>query len=383
MAEELSFNNILSEGEIESLFLEEADDPQPADTETGDKGGKKPDEETEETTEVDVDALFTEEPESVGSGKDNKGQEETSSDKGGTSPNFYSSIAKALSEEGVFPDLDETKLSEIKGPEEFRNLVEEQIKSNFDERQKRIDEALSLNIEPSEIKRYEDTINYLNNLKEEDLTDEGEKGEKLRKNLIYQDFRNNGYTHERALREVEKSFNGGTDVEDAKEALRSNKAHFKKSYDDLIEETRKEEEKELKDRKEQAEKLKNSIFNDKNVFGEITLDKGTRQRIYDSIAKPVFKDPDTGEVLTAIQKYESENRTDFLKYVGFFYTMTDGFKNIDNLVKDKVRKEKRKGLSELEHTLNNTARTPGGSLNFASGVNDSDSYLGKGWDLDV
>ena len=63
--------------------------------------------------------------------------------------------------------------------------------------------------------------------------------------------------------------------------------------------------------------------------------------------------------------------------------MTDGFKNIDNLVKDKVRKEKRKGLSELEHTLNNTARTPGGSLNFASGVNDSDSYLGKGWDLDV
>lgn len=381
MAEELSFDNILSEGEIESLFLEETQDPQP-DNDTGEKGGEKP-KETDETTEVDVDTLFTDGPESVGSGKDNKEQEGTPSDKGSTSPNFYSSIAKALSEEGVFPDLDETKLSEIKSPDDFRNLVEEQIKSNLDERQKRIDEALALNIEPSEIKRYEDTINYLNSLKEEDILDEGEKGEKLRKNLIYQDFRNNGYDHERALREVNKSFNGGTDVEDAKEALKSNRVHFKKSYDALIEDARKEREEEVKERKEQAEKLKSSIFNDKNVFGDIVLDKNTRQRVYDSIAKPVFKDPETGELLTAIQKYESENRTDFLKYVGFFYTMTDGFKNLDNLVKDKVRKEKKKGLIELEHTLNNTARTPGGSLNFAGGVNDSDSYLGKGWDLDV
>ena len=381
MAEELSLDNILTEGEIENLFMDETEDPQPADN-PADKGGEQP-KENNETTEVDVDTLFTEEPESVGSGENTKEQEETPSDKGGTSPNFYSSIAKALSEEGIFPDLDENKLSEIKSPEDFRSLVEEQIKSNLDERQKRIDEALNLDIEPSEIKRHEDTINFLNSLKEEDLLDEGEKGEKLRKNLIYQDFRNNGYDHERALREVNKSFNGGTDVDDAKEALKSNKAFFKKSYDTLIEDARKEKEEEAKERKEQAEKLKNSIFNDKNVFGEINLDKATRQRVYDSISKPVFKDPETGELLTAIQKYESENRTDFLKYVGFFYTMTDGFKNLDNLVKDKVIKEKKKGLRELEHTLNNTARTPSGNLNFASGVSDDDSYFGKGWNLDV
>lgn len=381
MAEELSFDNILTDGEIDSLFLEETEDPQPVDTE--DKSGEKDKKEINETTEVDVNTLFTDEPESVGSGKDNKEQEESPSDKGDTSQNFYSSLAKALSEEGVFPDLDESKFSEVKGPEEFRNLIEEQIKSSLDERQKRIDEALNLEIEPSEIKRYEDTINYLDNIKEEDLLDEGDKGERLRKNLIYQDFRNSGYSHERALREVSKSVDGGTDIEDAKEALKSNKTYFKKSYDTLLEEARKEKEAETKERQEQAEKLKNSIFNDKNVFGEINLDKNTRQRVYDSISKPVFKDPETGELLTAIQKYESENRTDFLKYVGFFYTMTDGFKNLDNLVKDRVRKEKNKGLSELEHALNNTARTPGGSLNFASGVNDNDSYLGKGWDLDV
>lgn len=382
MAEVLSFDNILTEGEINNLFTEEIEDSQP---ETGDKGEKAPEDKeiNNETTEVNVDELFTDEPESVGSEDSNKEKEEPSSDKDKASPDFYSSLAKALSEEGVFPDLDADKFSEITGPESFRNLIEEQIKSGLEERQKRIDEALNLNIEPSEIKRYETTINYLNNLKEEDLIDEGDNGEKLRKNLIYQDFINNGYSHERALREVTKSFNGGTDIEDAKEALKSNKTYFKKSYDALIEDARKEREEEAKEREEQAEKLKNSIFNDKKVFGDINLDKTTRQRVFDSISKPIFKDPETGELLTAVQKYESENRTDFLKYVGFFYTMTDGFKNLDNLVKDKVRKEKNKGLIELENTLNNTARTPGGSLNFASGVNDSNSYLGKGWNLDI
>ena len=74
MAEELSFDNILSEGEIESLFLEETQDPQP-DNDTGEKGGEKSTKETDETTEVDVDTLFTDEPESVGSGKDDDKKE--------------------------------------------------------------------------------------------------------------------------------------------------------------------------------------------------------------------------------------------------------------------------------------------------------------------
>ncbi len=51
-----------------------------------------------------------------------------------------------------------------------------------------------------------------------------------------------------------------------------------------------------------------------------------------------------------------ENRTDFLKNIGLLFTLTDGFKNLDGLVKGKVKKEVNKGLRELEHTLNNTAR---------------------------
>ena len=388
MEEELSLDNILGAEEIENLFVEddETQDTPPANGEPP-KKEEEPSKDKEETTEVvDVDNLFTDIPESVGSGKENtEEKEDTTPKRDGTSPkNFYSSIAKALKEEGIFPDLDDEGLSKVKDPEDFRDLIDQQIKASLDERQKRIDEALNAGVEPTEIRKYENTINFLDSIKEENISDEGDKGEKLRKDLIYQDFINRGYSKERAAREVQKSFNAGTDIDDAKEALKSNIDFFRDKYDELVNDAKSETEQEERERKEQAEKLKSSILNDKEVFGDLSVDKSTRQKIYDNIAKPVYKDPETGEYFTAIQKYEMENRTDFLKNIGLLFTLTDGFKNLDGLVKGKVKKEVKKGLRELEHTLNNTARTSDGNLKFVSGVDeDPESFIGKGWNLDV
>lgn len=388
MEEELSLDNILEAEEIDNLFVEDdaQETPPPSKDDGEGSSEENPNNENEDkTTEVDVDTLFTE-PESVGSGKDDKEEKEDTTPKGdGTSPkNFYSSIAKALKEEGIFPDLDDESYSKIKEPEDFRDLIEQQIKAGLDERQKRVDEALSAGVEPTEIKRYENTIYFLDSIKEESISDESDKGEKLRKDLIYQDFINRGYSKERATREVQKSLNAGTDIEDAKEALKSNMDFFKDKYDKLVNEAKAGAEQEEKERREQAEKLKTSILTDKEVFGDLSIDKSTRQRIYDNISKPVYKDPDTGEYYTAIQKYEMENRVDFLKNMGLIFTLTDGFKNLDGLVKGKVKKEVKKGLRELENTLNNTARTSDGSLKYVSGVDeDPESFIGKGWKLDV
>ena len=377
---ELSLDNIFTAEEAELLF---ADDAQETPTESEEENPKEDkDKDKKETTEVDRESLFEEgEPESVGSG-DNKDTEDTDPDKGSTSSNFYSSIAKALTEEGIFPDLDEETISEVKTPEDFRDLVEKQIQACLDERQKRIDDALNAGVEPTEVKKYEGAISYLDGITEEDLTDESEKGETLRKNLIYQDFVNRGYSKERASKEVQKSLKGGTDIEDAKEALESNKEFFQEQYDNLVKEAQKQEEAAKKERRQQAEALKTSILTDKKVFGEIDVDKKTRQRIYENIAKPIFKDPETGEPMTAIQKYERENSTDFLKYVGFLFTMTDGFKNLDGLVKSKVRKEVKKGMRELESKLSGTMRTSDGNLRFANGAEDPESWL-KEYSIDV
>lgn len=378
MEEELSLDNILETEDIENLFSEQ---------ETQEITNSESPEEDKETTEtVNVDNLFTDESGSVGSEENNtRDKEDTglSNDKGASpTNNFYSSIAKALREEGIFQNLDDEV--NISSAEDFAKAMRDEITAQFDERQKRIDEALNAGVEPLEIKRYENTLGYLNSLQDSHLADESEKGEKLREQLIYQDFINRGYSKERALREVKKSFNSGTDIEDAKEALISNKEFFQNEYDSLIQEAQEEEKREIQRRKEQAEQLKKSILEDDKVFGEIQVDKATRKKVFDVISKPIYKDPDTGELFTAIQKYEMDNRTEFLKNLGLIFTLTDGFKNLDGLVKNKVRKEVKKGLKELEHTLNNTARTSDGNLRFVSGIDeDPESFIGKGWEIDI
>ena len=388
MEEELNLDNILGAEEIDNLFTEDVDDSQEEESKdnTAQETEKKEKQNDETTEVVDVDSLFTDSPESVGSGKDDIGeQEDTSSKKAGTSPNnFYSSIAKALKEEGVFPYLDDDTYSKISKPEDFRDLIEQQIQAGLDERQKRIDDALNAGVEPTEIRRYENTINFLSSINEESISDESDKGEKLRKDLIFQDFINRGYSQERAKREVEKSLNAGTDIDDAMEALKSNTEFFKGKYEELVKDAQAEAEKEENDRKEQAEKLKESILNDKDVFGDLSVDKSTRKKIFDNISKPVYRDPETGEYYTALQKYEMEHRTDFLKNLGLIFTLTDGFKSLDGLIKGKVSKEVKKGLRELENTLNNTSRTSDGNLKYASGVQDDpESFIGRGWNLDV
>ena len=380
--EELDLNNILSPEEMDNLFDEEGSETQETPPESTEEKEKN-----NETTEVQVDAEDLFESESVGSGtEDKQGKEDTTPDRSGTSPktNFYSSIASALKEDGIFQNLDNDKAKEIKDAESFAQAMRDEVTAQLDERQKRIDEALNAGIEPSEIQKYEKTLNYLDSIKDENISDESEQGEQLRRQLIYNDFINRGYSKERAQREVKKSFDAGTDIEDAKESLKSNKEFFKNSYDSIVEEAKKAEEKEIEERKKDAETLKKNILEEEKVFGEIQIDKATRQKVFDNISKPVYKDPETGELFTALQKYEMDNRLDFLKNVGLIYTLTDGFKNLDGLIKGKVKKEVRKGLRELETTINNTARTSDGNLKFATGVDeDPESYVGKGWHLDV
>ena len=382
--DELSVDNILSEEEVENLFTEYDDTNEGAGPDDN-----KPDETEQNTTEVNVDTetLFTDEPESVSSDEDSEDKEGTKSDKDKSdSPkqNFYSSIAKALKEDGVFPDLDDESLKSIVNPEDFAAIVEKQIQQKLDDKQKRIDEALTVGVEPTEIKKYENSISYLKSITEDAIKNETAEGEQLRKQLIFQDFINRGYSKERATREVQKSLNTGTDIEDAKEALQSNLDYFTEEYEDLINEAKEAQKAADAAKAAQMENLKTTILSADKTFTDIQINQATRQKIFDNIAKPVYTDEKTGEKLTAIQKYERENRVEFLKNISMVFTLTDGFKNFDGLIKNKVRKELNKGIKELEHTINNTSRTTNGSLNFVSGASeDNESFIGKGWSLDV
>lgn len=379
--EGLDLNNILDDEDI-GLF-NDVDDQEstPPKSSKDDEGADEKD--NNEATEFDPNGMFGDETESVGSeDKNNEEQEDTHPDKGaGTSPksDFFSSIAEAFAEEGILPNLDEDTIKNIKTPEDFRKAIDDYIQSELSEQQQRIKEALDNNVEPDVIKQYEGVINYLSNINEDALKAENEQGEGIRKRLIFQDFINRGFSKERAEKEVNKSLSNGTDIDDAEEALKGCLAFYKGQYNALLKSAKAAKEEDEKAMKERQEGIKKSIFDSKSkFFGDLELDQATRQKVFDNLAKPIHRDPKTGEAFTAIQKYEMDHNDEFLVKLSLLFTLTDGFKSLDKLVAGKAKKEIKKGFRDLENRINNTARDSYGNLKFSSGVSDTESYLGKG-----
>lgn len=396
--EALSFDNILGENEIETLFVDPEDNEvvdEPTKTEeeevidTPDSKDNKPKEKNKTTEVVDPETLFEEEtPESVGSGKDKEGKEDTVTDEGsdGTSPNdnFYSSIANALAVDGIFPNLDDETVKKAVDAETFSDLIEAEVNARFDEKQQRISKALENGVEPTDIKKYESTLDYINKITDAAIAEESEKGEQLRYNLIYQDFLNKGMSADKAKKYTDRTINAGTDVEDAKEALQSNKEYFSGEYNRLLQEAQQQADEDKAERSKQAKQLQTSLLKDKNLFGDMEISNDVRKKAFETVSKPVYRDPETGDYLTALQKYEIEHRADFLKYTGLFFAMTNGFKDFDSFAKGKVKKEMRKGLRDLEKTLNNTSRLKDGNLKMITNQReDPDSFISKGMKLDL
>ena len=386
------FINILGADEIDTLFGSEESTEQ----ETQEEGGQEINtsenqEENGETTTTEVKgSLFEEEdtkqPESVGSEDNQEGEKEGSTDDngGGTSPNdnFYSSIANAMAEDGIFPNLDEEMISKADSAEALSDLIEAEVNARLDEKQQRVSKALENGVEPDSIKYYEGSINYLNSIKDSDVSAETPEGEQLRYRLITQDYINNGYSKERADKMARRSIENGNDIEDAKDALQSNKEFFQTEYDKMLKDAQKAAEAEKENRRKQSEKLKDSLFKDKTLLGDMEISQDLRKKAFECISKPVYKDPETGEYLTAVQRFEQEHPVEFIKYVGLFMALTNNFKDFESFTKGKVKKEVKKGMRALEQTLNGTRRNSDGSLRMVTkATDDPESIIPSGFKL--
>lgn len=383
----LSFDNILGDDEISSLLFEEGTQEEtPQKEKEKEKETEKETEEEEtdddDTAEVDPDNMFGE-PESVGSEEDIQGnKEETTKQKSSTSSDFFSSIATAFVEEGLFPDLDEETISKIKTAQDLSDAIKEQMKAGLDEQQRRVAEALDNGAEPDQVRQYEGILGWLN-AQESNIEVEGDAGDELRRRVIMQDYLNKGFKEERAKAKVDKIFEDGTEVEEAKESLQSLKAFYSEGYQKYRDELKEQAKQEEEERKQKAERIKKSIIEENKLFGDIEISKQMRQKAFEAISKPVYKDPKTGDTYTALQKLELDNSEDFLAKLGLLYALTDGFTSINGLVDKKVKKEVKRGFSELERKINNTSRNSDGSLNFVSGVSDENSFIRKGMKLDL
>lgn len=381
MGDELSMDYIMTGDEVEGLFTDEpqnkTEDTPPSNT----SGEQTTTEGKEVEEEIDPNTLFV--PEGVGS-EENQGEGEgTTTHQGdGSSPdnNFYSSMATACVEDGIFPDLDEEFLKTVKDAEGFKEALNKQMKAMLDERQRMISEAFEYGVEPDDVRKYQNVLEYIDNISEEAIKEEGEAGIALRKKLIYNDYLNRGFSEERAKKYTQRSFDQGTDIDDALDAKLSNKEFYSSQYENIVEQAKKQAEQEALEEKKRAESVRKTIMETEEPFEGVKLDKATRQRVFETISKPVYKDKD-GNMYTALQKAQHDDEEGFIRKLGYIFTLTDGFKNLDGLVKGKVQKETKRGLQKLEQSL----RTPPmpGEPRFASGVGGVEGSKSRGVILDI
>lgn len=384
----LSMDNVLNDEEIiENIFSDSPFSNKENMTETSEEDKSKEESNKEKNnnkplSEQEVVQLFNDNTTTVESvAKEEKGKENTSSvkkekEKDDTPDNnFYSSIASALMGDGVLSlTLSDEELGNIKTPEDFTELINKEINNRFDESQRRLKEALDLGINPKEIKSYEDTINNLQNLRNQDFSGDDEQSINLRKQLIFRDFINKGFSEEKAIRYTERSISTGNDIEDAKEALESNIEYFESLKNSKYEEAKKNIEKE-KERKASEINALHKKFKDNKQFEGIDVDEATRLKALQNITKVVGKD-EYGNPVTEIQKYQNENREEFLYKLGMLYTLTDGFKNFDRFVAPKVNKEYKKNVKDLANKLNLTNRDMFGNVEQRIDTKDTNSYAG-------
>lgn len=376
--EDFSFdiNSILSPEEAEALLNEETQEEQEQVEEPADD--KKKVTRTEEVEEPSEEVGQEDEIDET--------EDDAVTDKSdGSSPKkFYSSIASALKDDGIFPDFTDEELNAVESPEDFAELFEKAVTARLDERMKRIDSALGNGANPDQVKMYEQTLSYLSSITDEALTDEGEDGENLRRQLIYNDLINRGYSQDKAAREVEKSFKSASDIDDAKDALEALSKFYQSGYKKLQDDAKAQAAAAREAQKQNADKFRKMVLEDEVSIGDMKLDKRTRQRVFDAVSKPVYKDPDTGQLLTQVQKYQKENPLEFLKQLGMWFVLTDGGKNADSLVKQQVRAEKNKGIRDLERKINSSSLNSDGSLRYMSGTqNDNDTLLSDDWQIDM
>ncbi len=386
--EGIGLDNMLGAEEVERMFSDNANQEEETNPENKlgeETPGSEKNNETEEAAEVDFSDLFGNQPESVGSEENTEGKggaPESHDGQGSPQTNLFSSIAKATRDEGVFPDLSDEELSSVKDAESLRKLFDDQVKKMFDERHQRLEQALNSGATTDEMQQYQQALNlsqYLEDKKTFDLlTQEGEAGEKLRKQVMYQDYVNKGFTHERAVKMVQKSFSDGSEMEDAKEAYESCKNFYKDRIDEFQQKLEDRQKENQAREQRRFSTLKKQILDTENFYGGVSVDKTLRQKAYDAITKPVFKD-EQGNLMTKLQKYQKEHPVEFMVNMAMMMTLTDDFKNTDKLIKKKVQQDIKKGFDEVASVLNSTRRNGDGTLNLAN--NTPDDSERENWTL--
>lgn len=352
--ENLEINQDDTPEEIKALLAEEEEEIETPEGAEGSEGGD----------EAGEDPMG---PEGVGSGE---GEEE--GDGQDDSPNNFSSFAAVLNEQGLLPTLDLQK-TKINSAEDLVNAVkaesDRQAKSYIIAKIGEAGyEALEKGVTLQEYQQHQENTNVLENINDEVIESDLE----VSKNIILQDYINQGISEDRALKILKKTVDLGDDaiIEEAKESLISLKLTQEKALAKLQAQREKEREADIAQQEAIDNDLKNSIYSTKEIIKGIKVDKGTQEKVYKSITQVVGEGPN-GVMENKLMRDRREDPINFDTKLYYLYEITNGFKDFSKL----MSKTQSKAMNLLEDSLRQSSfQSQGDQPAF---MEDPDSYTGS------
>jgi hypothetical protein len=275
-------------------------------------------------------------------GKDNQvqaGKTSTDGDGGNSSSpklneteQLYSNLAAQFKAKGVLPGLE--NVEDIKSLEDLNKALEKEVASRLDSTQTTIKEAMSVGAPVEEVAEMVQTIDKLESIDPAFI--ENDANIEFRRNAIVQDFVDKGYGDERARVLAQRSIDAGTDIEDAKFAIKNIIATEKKNLADIIQAAKNKENNSLND-------IKNYISSTPEVIPGIQLTNSQKDELYNQMTTQVNDakdnafmaaqkaDPIGSRIKLEALFYVTKGLTDFSVFGN--KTETKISQNIENLIR--------------------------------------------------
>lgn len=295
-------------------------------------------------------------PEEVDEGEDVENEGGDSSE---SSSNLFSSLAAFAKEQGILPSYN-VEEDNILTPEDFANVFKKELEIQT---QSKVEDYLN-NLDLEKIATVKKEIQNLNQITEETLQNDLT----LAKNIIYEDYLNQGLDEKKAKRMLTRLIDLGEDaiLEDANESLESLKEFNLRKVESEKINYQKQIEQERLEQVKLEENLKKTIYENKSLIKGLETTKALQDQVYKSINEIVGKSPD-GVFENKFMKERRENPLDFEVRMYHFYELTNGFTDYSKL----TSKAKSSAVKDLENIARKTKFQDNGTPAW---VQDENSY---------
>lgn len=313
-------------------------------------------------------------PSAEGNNGEEVDEDEDKNDGDDQNPNAYSSLAKVLHEGGVIPhlNLEDTKIESV---DDLNEAIKAEVTSrefaDLNDTQKYYLEALRTGVPEESIKETLNISNTIDTITDDDINE----SEDLRQDLIKQYYIANNVTEDIATKLAKTSAESAEDIEDAKKALGALKELTANAKAKQIEDARLAQENSAKAAQESLKDLKKSIQDIDEIIPGNPVNPKLKDDLFKLITEPVAEQD--GTPVNAVFKYIGENRVEANIKLAYLYQATNGFKELDKLIKGKTRSSV---VKELDGVLNNMKFNDNGQ--FDSNTLDDESSFGVGGELD-